>query len=206
MKSITSLLLIVATLSSTSFAHNIGNRNCLADVIESTPNIIVHQPLLLNKRADAGSKYSYEGSTGPEEWGKFNQVCAAGEYQSPVNFQGESLTVSGKPSVERWPSVEFKAVDANGTGIEIANLDGLTVQVQFKKAGWDASTTQIDGNNYTLLQMHMHSPSEHHVEGRYYPLEAHFVHASAEGKLSVLGVFFEIGESSVDFVKEIVKN
>ena len=32
---------------------------------------------------------------------------------------------------------------------------------------------------YNLKQFHFHSPSEHHVNGEYFPLEMHLVHQSA---------------------------
>lgn len=47
-----------------------------------------------------------------------------------------------------------------------------------------------DGVVYDLKQIHFHSPSEHLVNGKQYPLEAHFVHANEDGELAVVGVFF----------------
>ncbi|KAJ3022401.1 UNVERIFIED_CONTAM: hypothetical protein HDU68_009173, partial [Siphonaria sp. JEL0065] len=52
---------------------------------------------------------------------------------------------------------------------------------------------QVNNLDYIVQQVHFHSPSEHHIDEKYYPLEAHFVHASADGKLSVIGLFFEVG-------------
>ncbi|KAJ3067503.1 hypothetical protein HDU98_009275, partial [Podochytrium sp. JEL0797] len=55
---------------------------------------------------------------------------------------------------------------------------------------------QINGVSYNVAQVHFHSPSEHHVDEHYFPLEAHFVHASADKKLSVIGVFFVVGDEN----------
>jgi len=48
----------------------------------------------------------------------------------------------------------------------------------------------------TLLQYHMHAPSEHTVDGYLFDLEFHFVHYMVDKDdgttvLSVLGVFFD---------------
>jgi carbonic anhydrase len=43
-----------------------------------------------------------------------------------------------------------------------------------------------------LKQLHVHTPSEHYVNGRFYPMEIHFVHAHADGSLLVVGVLFDV--------------
>jgi carbonic anhydrase len=49
------------------------------------------------------------------------------------------------------------------------------------------------GKDYTLLQIHFHTPSEHVTNGKPAPMEAHFVHKAADGALAVLGVFYVEG-------------
>lgn len=43
------------------------------------------------------------------------------------------------------------------------------------------------------MQYHVHSPSEHTVEGQRYPLEIHFVHKAPDGQLAVVGVLVREG-------------
>ena len=50
---------------------------------------------------------------------------------------------------------------------------------------------------YELVQFHFHSPSEHTLDGKYAPLEAHFVHKSADGELVAVGILVEVGEHNV---------
>ena len=50
-------------------------------------------------------------------------------------------------------------------------------------------------------QFHFHSPSENTINGQYYPLEAHFVHADQDGRLAVIGVMFELGEENSELAK-----
>ena len=52
-------------------------------------------------------------------------------------------------------------------------------------------TIKVDGIKFELKQFHFHSPSENQIEGKNFPLEAHFVHASKDGKLAVVAVMFE---------------
>jgi carbonic anhydrase len=51
------------------------------------------------------------------------------------------------------------------------------------------------------VQVHFHSPSEHTIAGKSFPLEAHFVHKNDKGELAVLGVLFEHGNSNSEIEK-----
>lgn len=52
------------------------------------------------------------------------------------------------------------------------------------------------GKTFNLIQVHFHTPSEHAMSGKRYPLVAHFVHATDAGELGVLGVMFEEGDAN----------
>ena len=49
---------------------------------------------------------------------------------------------------------------------------------------------------FELIQFHFHSPSENEIDGRSFPLEAHFVHQSRDGPLAVVAVMYETGEEN----------
>ncbi|KAI9353445.1 carbonic anhydrase [Obelidium mucronatum] len=153
-----------------------GVENCLADIIVTRG---LEQPHL-ERRAS----WSYEGETGVSHWGKFNTVCEAGEYQSPINFEGEKFAIKTKPKLQ-WSSLTKP--------FEVLN-NGHTIQLQLKQSAPTLQSKQVNNLEYTVQQVHFHSPSEHHIDEKYFPLEAHFVHASPDGKLSVIGLFFEIGD------------
>lgn len=53
--------------------------------------------------------------------------------------------------------------------VEFENL-GTTIEVIVN------GTTKVAGSDFQLVQFHMHTPSEHHVNGEYHPLEVHMVH------------------------------
>jgi carbonic anhydrase len=58
------------------------------------------------------------------------------------------------------------------------------------------STLTVDSHPYQLKQFHFHAPSENLLDGKHFPLEAHFVHADADGNLAVVAVFFENGAAN----------
>ena len=84
----------------------------------------------------------------------------------------------------------------NPGGNEILN-NGHTIQVNYNPG----STIKVNGNEFELKQFHFHSPSENTIEGRSYPMEAHFVHADKEGNLAVIAVMFKVGEKNAELEK-----
>lgn len=58
----------------------------------------------------------------------------------------------------------------------------------------------VGSARYDLVQFHFHAPSEHRIDGRSFPMEAHFVHRdAASGALGVLGVFMVEGGTNPAF-------
>ncbi|PCI44048.1 MAG: twin-arginine translocation pathway signal protein, partial [Alphaproteobacteria bacterium] len=77
--------------------------------------------------------------------------------------------------------------------------NGHTVQVNFP-AG---SNMTSGGKVFPLVQVHFHTPSEHVISGKSFPLVAHFVHATPEGALGVIGVMFDEGKNNPELQKII---
>ena len=129
---------------------------------------------------DAKPHWDYSGEKGPEHWGKLDpgfSACAEGLQQSPINL------AAGTRSALADIPVTYREVP-----LKVVN-NGHTIQVNIEPG----SSIAIDGKRFDLLQVHFHHSSEHLLAGRSLPLEAHFVHAAADGSLAVLGVFFEPG-------------
>jgi carbonic anhydrase len=59
--------------------------------------------------------------------------------------------------------------------------NGHTLQVDVGTG----STLKVGGDVFELLQLHVHSPSEHRLEGENFLLEAHFVNWNSRGELAV---------------------
>jgi carbonic anhydrase len=68
--------------------------------------------------------------------------------------------------------------------------------------GRPCGETTIDKVSYLMKQVHFHSPSEYSVDGKFYPLEAHFVHTSTStGGNAVVSVAFKLGSENLELAK-----
>tara|TARA_R110000772_G_scaffold12836_4_gene38519 strand:+ start:1591 stop:2343 length:753 start_codon:yes stop_codon:yes gene_type:complete len=138
----------------------------------------------------AGGKtaYDYGAKNGPEHWGQLHSdyaICESGNMQSPVDLAGANAT--GNVAI---------AVDYKSGPLAVSNK-GLTVQADFAPG----SSMTSGGMTFNLIQIHFHTPSEHAISGKRFPLVGHFVHATADGKLGVLGVMFEEGAANSELAK-----
>lgn len=64
----------------------------------------------------------------------------------------------------------------------------------------------FNDEDYTLLQFHFHTPSEHHVMDKEYPMEIHFVHQNASGKYTVVSVLVKEGGHNNPFLQHFMKS
>ena len=127
--------------------------------------------------------WSFGDGTAPERWATVNAAyarCDVGLHQSPIDL--------GQANARGDIQLTTNFGDASGT---IA-LGKEKVQVDFAPGlGMNSG-----GKDFNLIQVHFHTPSEHAVSGKRYPLVAHFVHATDAGELGVLGVMFELGAAN----------
>ena len=139
--------------------------------------------------------WHYEGAEGPANWGKLSPTfaaCGEGRRQSPIDI--------AKPTRGTVPDVKttFAPADlriAHHEHVADGINNGHTIQINY--AG--ADTLTLGPASYQLAQYHFHSPSEHTVNGKHFPMEMHMVHKSADGKLAVVGVFIEEGAANQAF-------
>lgn len=121
-------------------------------------------------------RWSYEGEGGPQNWSKLspdNQPCAAGAQQSPIDLAG-ALSASIPAPVMQWTPTRNAMVVNTGQTIQIDVPDG--------------SNLALDGRDYVLKHFDFHHPSEHTIDGKQFPLEAQFLHASADGHFAIVSV------------------
>ena len=124
--------------------------------------------------------WGYEGEGAPEHWGDIDPrftTCKNGVNQSPIDLTG--FIESELPAITFNYHLNSSDILNNGHAIQINVKEG--------------SNINIDGIDFTLKQFHFHNPSENNINGKSFPLEAHFVHASTDGKLAVVAVMFEEG-------------
>jgi carbonic anhydrase len=132
---------------------------------------------------------------GPATWGGLGPqyaTCGEGRSQSPIDITSAAASELPALAADYGPATlsivhhEHKADEVN---------TGHSIQVNYP----GADTLTVDDQQFELLQYHFHSPSEHTVDGRHFPMEMHLVHKSAEGKLTVVGVLIQEGAENPAF-------
>ncbi|MHB0775963.1 carbonic anhydrase [Halomonas sp. WWR20] len=130
----------------------------------------------------AGStSWSYAGEHGPSHWGALDPAfatCEAGSNQSPINLEG--MLDGDLPALHVHYGAKSRKIVNNGHALQIDYPQGNAIS--------------LEGRRYSLKQAHFHTPSEHAVNGRRYPMEGHLVHADDDGNLAVIAVMFERGQ------------
>lgn len=143
--------------------------------------------LLLTPLVNASDSphWSYQGKTGASHWAGLEEdyaTCGIGKRQSPIDIETRKVTGTTAQPI----GLAYTAASA-----EVIN-NGHTIQVEPENGG----TLTIDGVEYKLVQFHFHTPSEEKINGKPYPLVAHLVHKSADGKLAAIAVLFRTGKSN----------
>jgi carbonic anhydrase len=139
------------------------------------------------KSTRRGTHWAYQGKGGPANWGELNpefQTCRIGKMQTPVDLT--AATADQVSDVNGTLTTEYQSVP-----LKIVN-NGHTIQVNVAPGNFMIA----GGKRFELRQFHFHTPSEHTVDGKTYPMEVHLVHKDADGKLGVLGVFLQTGTTS----------
>ncbi|WP_024772693.1 carbonic anhydrase [Aquimarina macrocephali] len=159
---------------------------------EQTENLDLNQDVkdemiidyLTGRKSSSDCHFEYEGVEGPEFW---DSLCSGawtdcgGNTQSPINIEDSS-------AIENQGLGDI-ATSFGSSTTEIVN-NGHTIKFIYNSG----STSTINGITYTLKQFHLHTGSEHTVDGVRSPMEAHLVHQDPiTGDLAVIGIFFEEG-------------
>ena len=138
--------------------------------------------------ANEAVHWGYTGHGSPDSWGEISpkyHTCSDGRNQSPVNVVS-SLDAD----------LEAIKIDYSKPSKDVVN-NGHTVQVNMQSG----NTIVVDGISFELKQFHFHTPSENHIDGKSFPLEAHFVHLDKDGNIAVLALMFEEGKENSELAK-----
>ncbi|MDM0023722.1 carbonic anhydrase [Variovorax saccharolyticus] len=131
--------------------------------------------------------WSYAGKTGPAEWAALapdNQLCKTGQQQSPIDLHAAKA---------RAPASHDVAIRYGRAAGRLVN-NGHTLELDL--AGPSDNLVVHQGVEHRLAQFHFHTPSEHRLEGRAFPMELHLVNKSADGGIAVVGVLIREGRKN----------
>ncbi len=122
------------------------------------------------------SHWDYMGIEGPEHWGMLTEkymTCETGNRQSPINITMTHHGDHQQQLVFHYQTSQLHEMN-NGHTIQVSHVSGCRVDLNDRK--------------YQLRQFHFHAPSEHHIEGKAFPMEMHLVHQDETGHVLVLAV------------------
>lgn len=150
-------------------------------------SIISIAVLPLSTSADYFSgNFSYTGRNGPEKWGSLSpsySACSNGKTQSPVDLTKIDIVLN-----KQLKNLDRHYVPTNATLVN--NIFNIGVHFEGK-----AGDININGKNYSLKQLHWHSPSEHKANGRIHDAELHLVHLTQDNNdIAVVAVLYNLGD------------
>ncbi len=128
---------------------------------------------------DQHAHWDYLGVENPSHWGMLSKeyrTCETGNRQSPINI---TMTHHGDHHQKlefHYQTSELHEIN-NGHTIQVSHVSGCRVN--------------LNDHSYKLRQFHFHSPSEHHIEGKTFPMEMHLVHQDETGHVLVIAVMME---------------
>lgn len=141
-------------------------------------------------KGSAGT-YGYDPTTnnGPDNWGKLRleyKQCDTGKSQSPINIPRFSKLIP-RSTVLKPKMVSAKMnLSSSSSNWALHCITPCT-----------CGHSVFKGKKFNVVNLHFHSPSEHTIDGRHYPLEAHIVHSSDDEELAVISTLFKYGEKNV---------
>lgn len=123
--------------------------------------------------------WDYLGVEGPRHWGMLSKEymrCESGNPQSPINITMPHHGKHQQKLVFHYQASQLHEMN-NGHTIQVSHVSGCRVDLNDRK--------------YKLRQCHFHAPSEHHIEGKAFPMEMHLVHQDDTGHVLVIAVMME---------------
>jgi len=133
--------------------------------------------------------WGYDPEDGPDRWGNLDPsfaACETGTRQSPIDLGVDAasrIIAHGAIRYSQWPEIPCMYVHNNGHTVKFLPEPGSPpLSFTYQRA------------TYNVLEMHVHTPSEHHVHNEHADLELHIVAQQQGGTaLVVHGVMWQVG-------------
>jgi len=136
--------------------------------------------------------WDYGHNLPPELWQLIPGCKAGGCRQSPVAIVS-AATGTSPPAA---PVLHYKAIRLEEFVFTASHLE---IELP-KKAKGGGGYIEDGGKKYDFQNFHIHTPSEHTLDGRYSRMEIHVVHSDGTDNI-VLGVFVKAGNSNPELAK-----
>ncbi len=139
--------------------------------------------------------WGYDETDGPDVWADLSPeflLCREGRAQSPIDLT-DARTAELEPMEMNYQPATLRIIRHEHL-VDVIN-NGHTIQINYD----EGSTLAVDATEFELAQYHFHVPSEHAVDGKFFPMEMHLVHVSEQGEIAVLSVLIEEGSHNSAF-------
>lgn len=136
---------------------------------------------------NAAAIWTY-GSQG-EDWGHVNPICISGKQQSPIDIDRKDTQLSSDININVGVFTNFLSLNIFDKGYTVQGNfpDNLGSGRSFTRTFFGGETVE-----FQAVQMHLHAPSEHTIEGYHFDAELHIVHLYPNGTLGgVLAMLFD---------------
>ena len=160
-------------------------QNDWSTVYPSQAKDAADHPYFSKDKHDYVTHWSYAGETGPKFWGQLDpawHVAETGKRQSPIQLNSEDAQAEELPRLKFDYRIEQIVSRNNGHTIQHDEIPGSFLYVGERK--------------FALEQFHVHTPSEHVIDGKQFDMELHFVHKAADGKVAVVAVLVQSDENA----------
>lgn len=163
-------------------------------------------PACLHAGETGHNEWGYDGDRGPLHWGQLgpeSSLCEKGMNQSPIDLLRTHKTTLDDLQFS-YKDAPFHVVNNGHTLQEVEPLSE-TAKSRYPKHGQTVlhfdkdSAIVFDEDVYLLEQFHFHTPSEHTIDNRHYPMELHLVHHNERHEAAVVAVFMEEGKHNPFF-------
>ncbi|MCB0348922.1 MAG: carbonic anhydrase family protein [Bdellovibrionales bacterium] len=127
--------------------------------------------------------WSYSGAFAPQYWGDLDPsfiMCKEGKHQSPVDLKWQKPT-KNNPFTAAYNTTKV-SVEDTGNLLRLRPNEGGNVKMR----------TSV----YNLQTVDFHSPSEHSLSGKSFPLEIQFIHKNDKDFYAVVSVFVKSGKAN----------
>jgi len=133
-------------------------------------------------------------------------LCATGREQSPINIVTSAAVPAPLPRIQTFIDANVTFAKNTGHGFQLFETSPLAHNFTSSDDitpvdGTSKGYSEIGANRFNFYQVHWHTPSENTVDGKSFPLEAHFVHqfddpalVGTYHRLAVIGLLYELGE------------
>ena len=125
----------------------------------------------------ATTPWEYSGERGPERWGALSSdyaACSQGQEQSPIALVSpRTLRAPCEPLRLRYRS----------SSLFMAN-EGNALRIGYDRG----SFLVISGLSYELVELRIHVPAEHQIDGEVADAELQLIHGNNRGDIAILSV------------------